>query len=124
MLLRAVVTAAVLLAGCGADSQEFLTTGLDGVVVRGPVQPVCQLNEPCEDEPFSATFGVYQGSHRLAQFRSDSLGAFRVALAPGAYRVVPGPDAPIMDPAGQVRDVQVGMIGFTTVLLTFDTGIR
>lgn len=122
--LRAVVLATVLLAGCGGDSQESLTTGLNGVVLRGPVQPVCQVDEPCDDEPFSATFGVYQGSHRVAQFQSDSLGAFSVALLPGGYRVIPAPDAPIMDPTGQVRDVEVGLTGFTAVVLTFDTGIR
>lgn len=113
-----------LLAGCSGDSQDVLSTGLTGLVVRGPIQPVCQLNQPCEDAPFSAAFAVYRGSDRVARFRSDTLGAFTVALAPGAYRVVPGPDAPIMDPAGQAKDVEVGAVGLTTVQLAFDTGIR
>lgn len=122
--LIAVAVAAALLAGCAGDSQETLSTGLTGFVLRGPIQPVCQVDEPCENEPFSATFAVYQGMDRVAQFRSDALGAFTVALAPGLYRIVPGPDAPIIDPAGQAKDVEVGPAGYTTVELTFDTGIR
>ena len=119
-----VVAAIALLSGCTGDSQDLPATGLTGVVVRGPIQPVCQVDVPCEDAPFSATFAVYRGTGRVAQFRSDSLGAFRVGLAPGAYRIVPGPDAPILDPAGQAKDVEVGATGFTSVQLTFDTGIR
>jgi len=119
-----VVAAIALLAGCTGDSQDTLSTGLAGVVLRGPVQPVCQVDVPCEDQPFSATFAVYRGTSRVAQFRSDSLGAFTVALAPGAYRVVPALDAPIINPAGQAKDVEVGAVGFTTVELSFDTGIR
>jgi hypothetical protein len=113
-----------LLAACGSDSQETLSTGLTGLVVRGPMQPVCQVDQPCEDAPFSATFEVYRGSMRVARFRSDTLGVFTVGLAPGPYRVVPGPDAPIPDPAGQAKDVVVGSMGYTTVEFSFDTGIR
>ena len=30
-------------------------TGLEGMVRRGPIQPVCRVGEPC-DAPFSAAF--------------------------------------------------------------------
>jgi hypothetical protein len=118
------VATIALLAGCTGDPAEAPSTGLTGVVVRGPIQPACQVDAPCEDAPFSAMFAVYRGGGRVAQFRSDTLGAFTVRLAPGAYRIVPGPDAPIIDPAGQARDVAVGAEGLTTVQLSFDTGIR
>jgi hypothetical protein len=45
-------------------------------------------------------------------------------LAPGTYVVVPGPDAPILSPRAQAKEVVVGSNGLTTLLLHFDTGIR
>jgi hypothetical protein len=109
-------------AGCGAPSAPS-DTALVGTVVRGPVQPVCQVNVPC-DAPFSASFTVQQGDQAVATFRSDSQGHFEVRLAPGTYVVVPGPDAPILSPRAQAKEVVVGSNGLTTLLLHFDTGIR
>ena len=93
------------------------------IVVRGPVQPVCQVGDPC-DAPFAATFDVNRGGLHVAQFQSDAQGAFKVGLLPGAYRVIPRASAPIIDPSGQSKDVVVGEEGYTTVTLSFDTGIR
>ncbi|HYE96133.1 MAG TPA: hypothetical protein VD962_07970 [Rubricoccaceae bacterium] len=99
-------------------------TGLRGQVLRGPIQPVCQEGEPCEDAPFAATFYVYRGSRRIATFRSDAEGRFEIALAPGAYGIVPDEDAPVMAPASQRQEVVVAREGVTEVTLHFDTGIR
>ena len=109
-------------AGCGAPAAPSGTT-LVGTVMRGPVQPVCQIAVPC-DAPFSAGFTAEQGGRVVAAFRSDSQGHFEVKLAAGEYMVVPGPDAPIISPKAQAKDVVVGSTGPTTVLLHFDTGIR
>ncbi len=108
--------------GCGTPAAPS-ETALVGTVVRGPVQPVCQLAVPC-DAPFSAGFTVRQGDRVVAAFRSDSQGHFEVLLAPGMYVVVPNADAPIISPRAQAKDVVVGPTGPTTVLLHFDTGIR
>jgi hypothetical protein len=121
----------VVLALAGCQSAADLTgpnvrgeTGLTGVAVRGPMQPVCTQDEPCEDAPFAATFFVYDGDRRVATFRSGEDGRFSVALAPGPYAVVPGPDAPLLAPESQRQDVTVAPEGTTEVTLTFDTGIR
>jgi hypothetical protein len=111
-----------LMIGCGAPTAPS-ETGLNGIVERGPVQPVCQIGAAC-DAPFAATFAVREGSREVATFRSDSQGQFKVQLPPGGYSVVPSTDAPIISPQAQVKDVVVGSTGFTTVLLHFDTGIR
>jgi hypothetical protein len=100
-----------------------LDSGLVGTVLRGPVQPVCVAGASC-DAPFAATFGVYSGSQQVATFKSDAQGRFTVPLAPGVYLVVPGPDAPIITPSSQAKQVTVGPVGLTTVQLLFDTGIR
>jgi hypothetical protein len=96
---------------------------LVGTVMRGPVRPVCQVDVPC-DAPFSAGFTVQQAGRVAASFRSDAQGHFEVPVAPGRYVVVPNPDAPLMSPSAQAKDVIVGPSGPTTVLLHFDTGIR
>jgi hypothetical protein len=45
-------------------------------------------------------------------------------LEPGAYRVVPAANAPIIFPASQAKAVDVLAGGLTEIRLTFDTGIR
>ena len=117
-----ILALACCVAGCGSPTAPS-DTGLAGMVVRGPVRPVCEVAVPC-DAPFSAGFTVQQGSRVVASFRSDSQGHFESRLPPGKYMVVPGSDAPIMSPRTQAKDVEVGPTGLTTVLLQFDTGIR
>jgi hypothetical protein len=116
------VIAAVTVARCGSPASPS-NTGLSGQVRRGPVTPVCQLGVPC-DEPFSATFTVRQGDRTVATFRSDGQGRFETRIPPGAYLVVPAPDAPIISPASQAKQVEVAASGLTNVVLQFDTGIR
>jgi hypothetical protein len=115
---------ALAAAGCDYVAITITTdTGLVGIVVRGPVQPVCQAQTPC-DAPFGASFTVEQNGRAVATFRSDAQGRFQVHLAPGSYLVVPGPDAPIISPSAQAKPVVVGPDGLTSVRLEFDTGIR
>lgn len=108
--------------GCGSPAAPT-DTGLFGTVLRGPIQPVCTTNLPC-DAPFSAGFTVQRGTTRVAAFRSDAQGHFDVRLSPGSYAVVPDADAPIITPKSQTKEVTVGSSGVTIVELHFDTGIR
>ena len=119
---RSVLVLACFIAGCDAPTAPT-DTGLVGTVTRGPIRPVRQVDQPC-DEPFGASFMVQQGSRVVASFRSDPQGHFESRLPPGIYLVVPGSDAPIISPAVQSKRVEVGSHGLTTVLLQFDTGIR
>ena len=99
-------------------------TGLTGVVMRGPITPVCRVDIPC-DAPFAASFTAEQNGRRVAQFQSDAAGQFTVYLTPGAYTVVPAPDAPIISASSQRKSVTVADTGTLTVVrLAFDTGIR
>ena len=108
---------------CSSPTSSSPTTGLTGVVLRGPITPVCRIDEPC-NAPFSASFVVERDGRQVAQFRSDSAGSFTVWLSPGSYRIVPGPDAPLIVPTSQGKPVEVGAVGLTNVRLEFDTGIR
>ena len=98
------------------------TTGLEGTVRRGPVTPVCRVGVPC-DAPFAASFSVMQVQRVVARFQSDSIGRYRVLLAPGVYDIVPDSTAPVF-PRGQKRVATVGPSGLTHLDLEFDTGIR
>ena len=121
----AISAAATTIAACAsAGSTPSTTTGLTGVVIRGPVTPVCRVDVPC-DAPFSATFMVEQNGRRVAQFQSDAAGQFTVYLKPGPYMIVPSADAPIIGASLQSKSVTVADNGMLTVVrLTFDTGIR
>lgn len=121
---RAILLAGVAALGACASAGPSPTTGLSGVVIRGPVTPVCRIDVPC-DAPFSAGFTVQRGGRRVADFRSDASGQFMVFLAPGPYTVVPDSDAGIISPSSQAKSVTVADTGTLTVVrLTFDTGIR
>lgn len=119
------VLLSMLSLGCGSgDPTGPLTlTGLSGVVLRGPIHPVCTEGDPCE-EAFAAGFTVRRHDVVVRRFESDAEGRFSVELAPGTYLVVPDPAAPILAPEDQVREVTVDQEGFTDIELHFDTGIR
>ena len=124
MIIAVSAVLAAVTACASAGPTPSPTTGLTGVVMRGPVTPVCRADIPC-DAPFSGTFGVNKDGRRVAQFQSDTAGQFTVFLAPGSYTVVPNSDAPIISPSSQSKSVTVADNGMLTVVrLTFDTGIR
>ena len=123
MRIGLALLALVALDACASPTAPSLTTGLTGVVLRGPIRPVCQIQLPC-DAPFSADFSVEQNGRRLAGFRSDADGRFTVMLAPGIYRILPAADAPMMAPHAQAKTVEVLAVGLTAVQLHFDTGLR
>ena len=109
---------------CGGGAAPSQTTGLTGIAVRGPITPVCGFEALC-DAPFSAGFTVNRSGRQVAQFQTDVAGRFTVFLDPGAYTVVPKPDAPLMSPTLQAKSVIVADTGqLTFVTLNFDTGIR
>jgi hypothetical protein len=126
-----VSTLLVLGLGCGSGAAPATVepsgvgsepTGLEGTAHRGPMRPVCQVDNPC-NAPFSATFEVWQAERVVARFRSDSTGHFLVHLVPGAYTVVPDASVGILI-RSQVHEVTIRPSGLTHVVLDFDTGIR
>jgi hypothetical protein len=126
MRWRLVVWAGLAGSACsaGGTGPDRWDTGLEGVVVRGPIAPVCREGAPC-DAPFAARFDVERAGRTVASFESDSGGRFAVRLAPGSYVIVPAASAPLMAPRSQRRQVEVEESpGRTPVALSFDTGIR
>lgn len=97
-------------------------SGIEGLVLIGPMCPVVRPGESCPDKPFSAEVAVQTPSGReAARFRSDEEGRFRVALKPGTYTLVPKSNGIQMAPEAQVT---VADGEFTPVRITYDSGIR
>lgn len=128
--------AMLLLAACSNSSESgtggdapigpptsIVMTGLEGHVLRGPVQPVCLNDQPCE-EPFAATFQVKREGEQVTEFSSGADGYFVVYLESGDYEIVPGAAAPLLEPEQQAQPVRVPETGLTRIELSFDTGIR
>lgn len=123
-----IIVASLALAASACEGDLTLVVGdgtlLIGIVTRGPTEPVCRPSVPC-DAPFSAGFTVTRNGVPVSSFRSGADGRFRVALpAGGTYLVVPGPDAPLLAPGSQAREVAVRAGQVNEVALQFDTGIR
>ncbi|NNG15627.1 MAG: hypothetical protein HKM89_04030, partial [Gemmatimonadales bacterium] len=104
----------------GGDETD---SGIEGLVTRGPIQPVCVVDIPC-DEPFAALFHVTQDGREIATFRSDDEGQFAIDLLPGDYTITPDATAPIIFPTRQAKTVRVESNTVARIELDFDTGIR
>ena len=106
------------------NNKEEITTGVEGIVYRGPISPVV-IDGQVNDAPFSALFRVYNlKNKRIASFSSDAAGEFSVMLAPGDYKIIPDKSAPIISAESQIKEITVNPIGITNIDLYFDTGIR
>lgn len=101
-------------------------SGISGQVLMGPVCPgPVRVDEPCPDEPFSATFYVFDDQeNQVASFQSDEGGLFQIYLIPGRYTIVPDESAPIMRATQQKYEVVVRDKEITQVTLIYDTGQR
>ena len=115
--------AGLLAAGCAEQGTGIPQVRVDGLVLRGPTQPVCLAGVPC-DAPFSAGFTVRRAGLPVLRFQSDAEGRFTIRLAPGDYTVVPDANAPLLDPTRQTEPLAVPRADSVSVVLTFDTGIR
>jgi len=107
----------------GCENIE-LTTGLEGTVYRGPINPV-EMEGQVNDAPYSALFNVFNLNDKyIKSFSSNADGKFNVMLAPGDYKIIPDKSAPIMGAEFQVKEVTLDPVGITKLDLFFDTGIR
>jgi hypothetical protein len=84
MRVLAVVAALVAVSTAGAATSS---SGLRGLVTRGPIAPVCAVEQPC-DEPAKKVTLVFVRNGRVARrVTTNEQGRYRVALAPGLYAV-------------------------------------
>jgi hypothetical protein len=110
---------ALALAGASASAPPK-PSGLYGLVMRGPVTPVCQVGVPCDEPAANVTFLLIRNgkSHRA---RTDATGHYRVRLAPGRYVIARTNWGP-----GSIKpsSARVPYGRFARVNVFIDTGIR
>jgi len=115
-----VIATALSLAGTGSAS---VSSGLRGVVMRGPVTPVCVVGQPC-DEPAANLKLIFVRDRIVAgRVRTDGQGRYRVTLRPGRYSVrIPG--KVLIGRGITPATVRVVRGRFVRVDFFVDTGIR
>ena len=102
-----------------ALSALTLTSGLHGVVTRGPIMPVCMEGVPCS-APAAHTRVSFFRAGRVYRATTDAAGRYRIALAAGRYTVHVTADRFGVKPASVV----VPRGRFARQNIYVDTGIR
>jgi hypothetical protein len=107
----------------GAATTPGVTSGLRGVVMRGPTKPVCEDTEPCEESAAGVVLRFTRGDVVVARVTTGSAGGYRVKLRPGRYGVTtPSNRRPGAGLTPRVVRVPTGRIA--RVDLHIDTGIQ
>jgi hypothetical protein len=122
--MKVVITVAsfalVIVAGAQASA---VSSGLRGSVVRGPITPVCVVEQACTEPANNVTLLFSRNGRIAGRVVTDSAGQYRLRLAPGVYAVRrPGP-------LGVGRRIEpdharVYARRFVRVNFSIDTGIR
>lgn len=119
----ALLIVALVPTALGATSAHAITpSGLRGVVTRSPITPVCIEGVPCS-APAKNTLLVFSRRGRSVRTRTDSIGRYRVALAPGWWSVRTA-TVPRIGSGIEPHTVRVFAARFRVVNLDIDTGIR
>src|SRR5580765_194422 len=115
----AALALALVISGSAAGTGP-LSSGLQGVVRRGPTTPVCAIGKPCST-PVKTTL-IFTRLGRRFTVPTGTYGGYRALLAPGVYSVTTSPKIGFgnLTPARvKVRLGHVDHLDFTA-----DTGIR
>lgn len=120
-----ILSLALVAAACGRSGPAAAASGVEGVVLIGPMCPVVRADTPCPDQPFQSEIRVEDASGlRLTQFQTEPTGRFRVELAPGNYTLVPLSPNDGGPPSAAPVPVTVPSGRFVRVTITYDSGIR
>jgi hypothetical protein len=119
----ALVIAALAPAALGVTPTHVIApSGLRGVVTRSPIMPVCMEGVPCSAPAKNTPLVFFQRGRRV-RTRTDGVGRYRVALAPGWWSVATT-IAPRIGSGIEPHTVRVFAARFRVVDLDIDTGIR
>jgi hypothetical protein len=113
-----VVVALIALAQAAAPTAAT-TTGVRGVVMRGPIAPVCKAEQPCV-APAKKVVLHFVRQYSSGWTRTDLTGHYLLALAPGSYSLqIPSARFGYRPRVVTVRASRVAVLN-----ITIDTGIR
>ena len=118
--LLLLVAAVTLSAGTASGAT---VSGLRGLVKRGPIMPVCRLDQPCDEPAANVRLVFLRNGVVVSRARTSATGWYRVVLAPGRYAVrLPGKPALGRNVKPQTARVSRGR--YSRVDFSIDTGIR
>jgi hypothetical protein len=83
MLVLALLTLALAAPAAPATS----ASGLRGIVMRGPITPVCRVDVPCDEPAANVVLVFAQAGRVVARTTTRPNGAYRLTLRPGRYAV-------------------------------------
>jgi hypothetical protein len=122
--MRRVLALAVLTAAAGSSSAAATSpSGLYGFVRRGPIVPVCAVEQPCDGPAKSFPLVFWRNGKVAGRTTTSKTGAYRIRLAPGVYTVRSAARTTIGRGADPAR-ARVVSGRFRRVDFFFDTGIR
>jgi hypothetical protein len=106
----------------GVANGRTPASGLHGIVVRGPIAPVCRVGLPCSRPAVGVTLVFSRGGRVRARAVTAKDGSYRITLAPGIYGVRALRTSPLrpLDPAR----VTVERDRNRRLDFALDTGIR
>jgi hypothetical protein len=109
-----------------AISRPPSDSGIEGIVLIGPISPEIQNYSKKSYVPFVATIVVqdHNRTHNLATVHSGYDGTFRVFLSPGNYWLNPISPNPGIPPSATPLQVIVKPHSLTNVKIHYDTGLR
>jgi hypothetical protein len=114
---------ALVLAGAAGATTTATSSGLRGLVTRGPITPVCVAEQPCSEPAPNITLLFSRNGRVVARAVTNGLGRYRVRLPAGLYSVRRPGDATVgrgLEP--DHARVRAGR--FIRVDFSIDTGIR
>jgi hypothetical protein len=122
VVITALSLALVIVAGAGARTTA-VSSGLRGVVVRGPIAPMCVAESPCTEPAKNVTLLFSRNDRIVGRAVTDSAGRYRVRLPAGLYAVRrPAPAG--IGRALEPDRARVYARRFVRVDFSIDTGIR
>jgi hypothetical protein len=115
-----VIVAVTISAGVASGGTD---SGLRGLVTRGPIMPVCMVDQPCDEPAANVRLLFVRNGVVVSRARTSATGWYRVALAPGRYAVrLPG--TPAMGRIVKPQTARVLRGRYSRVDFSIDTGIR
>ena len=120
MRTLATLAVAVVASSAGAATSS---SGLRGLVTRGPIAPVCVAGQPCSEPAKGVTLVFSRNGQVVRRARTNDHGRYRVALAPGLYAVRLTPKPSIGRGLEPLR-ARVLRSRFRRLDFSIDTGVR
>lgn len=122
--MRVIVLLSSLVLALAAGAQATPGRGtLAGLVTRGPITPVCAVEQPCDEPAPNVTLLFTRNGTVIGRAMTDRNGHYRVRLPGGAY-VVRRPSATTIDRKLAPNRVWVAAARTRLIDFSIDTGIR